>query len=245
MPVRVIRRNVDYYANASTNGVTIESSSNYDLNSVTEYNAITKEATACIRAVVKDDVQKKGAAATFQQLLSIPDGHSHLDWYRRYDELQEGKEWGGRLSAQQTYGLFVTLSPEPGSVTAGQLLDKFYSLFGKKPKKGIIMVLYCIENATSDGKDNHPHIHCAIMLDKTVVNGERGKVKSMLERNLRCYKTKSECYLDIKPVSEKNWKNKVSYIQGDKHDVTKQPLVIRDQVWRRENNYDDVYTFLK
>lgn len=195
------------------------------------------------KKVIKIRIRNQGALKTFTDIYGCPPGSAHYALFEEYDQLQEQEEFGSRLTAQQTVGLFVTLSPEPGTVTADELQESFMKMFGLKPKKGINMAVWCIEKATLDGQDNHPHVHCAIQLDKTVVNGERGKVKAMLIRHLKKYKTKSEAYLDIQSVSEKSWNKKIAYIKGEKTDPAKQPMVDRDRAWRRSVGLQDVYAY--
>ena len=199
--------------------------------------AVSKEVQAEFRKNIKVKIVRKGRVAAYSEVLGYVPSllQKVLEENDQYDEEQE---FGSRLSAQDTVALFVTLSPEPGSATIFQMHDSMKRI---SVKKGIVCMFWVLENY--GGKGQHPHVHALILLDKTVVNGERGKMKSTVVRILKGYRTKSDAYLDIKPVSEKSYQKKLDYIVGKKYDKDKMKLVEQDRLWRRELGLSDYYVY--
>lgn len=193
--------------------------------------------------VIKMKAAKQGMAKVLAAEMGIWPGSSWHDVLDDFDELEESKGWG-KTSAKDTIGLFITLSPEPGTATADEMLASLDKMFGK-PKKGINASMWCVEQSGTVEKGNvgyHPHVHALILLNKNDQSGERAKAKAMVVRNLKKYKTKSDAYLDVKAVSEGKLDDKIAYIMGKKTDKSKQPQVDADVIWRSENGYESVYT---
>lgn len=190
-----------------------------------------------VKRKIKIKIRKQGILQTVVDVYGCPPGSAHYKYFEELDQLDEEDEWG-KLSGQETVALFVTLSPEPGTATPSEMLQDMEKL---KKKKGIMMMLWSIENYGV--KSEHPHIHAVIILDKTVPSGERGKMKSTIIRTFQKYKTKSDAYLQIKAVSQKNLKKKIAYVKGEKTDQTKAQNVELDKLWREEHGYDDYYTY--
>lgn len=196
-----------------------------------------------VKRVIKIKVKRDGAVKTFQTIYSIPDSSRDISYLKQYDELMEEEEMGTRLSAQDTFGLWCTLSPEPTSCTPEQLLSTMERI---AKKKGITIMLYSIEQSGTQANNNigyHPHAHFFIQLDKTVQQGQRTRMANSVKNVCKSYKTKSDVYLQIKPVSEKNSESKIKYIMGDKTDKTKQAQVDADAIWRKQIGIEPFYTF--
>lgn len=197
-----------------------------------------KEYQDDVRRIIKIKRREKGITETYAHIFAgcLP-GTNQYAQLQEMEEILEQEEWG-KLSAQNTIALFVTLSPEPGTVTPIELLASFEKMLGKD-KQGIAQSYWSIENEGTNGP--HPHIHSLIYLDKTKPSGERGKVRAMIKRHLEKYKTKTEHYLQIKPVSEAKVKDKLDYVMGNKREKVKMEFVEKDRQWRKDNNYQELY----
>lgn len=177
-----------------------------------------KELETIIRKAIREDIKKRGAVAVFTEIYGCPPGSSHYAYFEAYDRIHKKKE--SKLSAQETFALFITLSPEPGTATPEDILGTFSNMLGK-PKKGIYKAYWSIQQSGGEKPEGY-HLHCLIVLDKQAgPSAERNKIKSMLTRHLSKYKTKSEAYLDIKPVSKENVKDKLDYVLGTNYNKEK------------------------
>lgn len=206
-------------------------------------SGLAKELEHHRRQYIKLKVVRNGPVKTFQEAYHIPDGHSHLDWLHEYEEMLEQKDFGSKTTAQKTFSLFVTLSPEPGTVEPLVLLADMQRFFNKS-HKGFGSIIWCMEQSGTVKQNNlgyHPHVHALIELDKSSQSGQRSKAKDTIVRNFKKYKTKSDAYLDIKPVSEAKHRDKVLYICGMKRDKEKLEKVEADKIWREQLGIDPVY----
>lgn len=200
--------------------------------------------------VIQDALQKRmrnlisrdGYVNAFTSSLighGCPDDDPILRDLAELDQMEEQKEWG-KLTPQQTVALFVTLSPEPGSTTAHDIINAMSKLI--KPSAGLLYGIFNIEqNGTSDNLGHHPHSHCLLVLDKSNQSGERSKMKAKVERNLKRFKTKSDAYLQVKSVSAKGLQSKIDYVLGNKVDPVKRDAVALDRVWREQEGFQDIY----
>lgn len=205
-------------------------------------NSQNKELGEVIRKVIKYRIQKNGAYETFNQVIKLDiltEGY-----LREYDEIESEKGLSNtKLTAHDTYGLFVTLSPETGAFDAIEMHNYLHKLL-MKDKKGILDIIWCMEQSSDEfsGKGTHPHAHMLLVLDKTDPSGERARVQKWLQTKLSRYRTKSDVYLDIKCVSQKKLPDKADYIKGIKFDENKKLKVIVDKEWRKDNGWPDYYT---
>lgn len=231
-------------SNMTSHDFTFYETGNYDRAVKAMRSAEDKVVQDIVRKVIKIKIKKQGHERVVRDIYRIPDTDCPeiVDYAKELDQLEDEEEWG-KLSGQETMALFVTLSPEPGTATPEDMLETFNKMFGKA-KKGVTIAVWSIEQSGTKSKDNigyHPHVHCLIVLDKTNQSGERSKVKAMLLRNLKKYRTKSDAYLDIKPVSDRKIDDKLLYIKGEKRDKFKQEQVQADIEWRQEHGYSPFY----
>ena len=156
----------------------------------------------------------------------------------RYDALLEKQNFDSKLSPQETVALFVTLSPEPDIVNAYGILEYMKRI---AVKKGVSSMIWSVENYGVQSE--HVHCHAVIVLDKTTQNGQRNRMKNTIVNVCKKLKTKSDAYLDIKPVSEKKLKDKVAYVKGEKVDQLKLQGVMKDKEWRKGLGLKDYYVY--
>jgi len=154
----------------------------------------------------------------------------------------ERRTWG-KLSGTDTVALFVTVSPEPGSIQEFTFLSLVHK-FCRKSRKGIRGALYCFEQSGYEGGPElgyHPHAHILLFLDKTQEAGERARVRKQVYGAFSKLKTKSEAYLQVKAVSKKSVQSKVDYILGNKHKDDAPAKHKYDLAWRQKIQLQDVY----
>lgn len=209
-------------------------------------SAADKHLEQHFRKVLIKRTQREGLAKVVSEFyLPLHPRYAHIQKYiDEYDENVEKETWG-KLTAQKTFGLFVTLSPEPGQFTIEDIYEATHT-FATKPRKGIEGVIWVYEQSGTLANNNighHPHMHMLIILDKTHQGGERGKMRATVTRAFSKFKTKTDVYLDIQPVSEKGLSKKVDYLRGLKTDKTKLPMVEADKIWRKSNNLDPMYRY--
>lgn len=200
-----------------------------------------KEIQDITRKVIKIKIKRQGALQTMSDIYHCPPGTSLHDLLVEYDKLTEEEELGTKLSSHETVALWCTLSPEPESCTHTDLLKTMQQI---SEKKGINIITWSIEQSGTEQADNigyHPHAHFLILLDKTVQQGERKKMKNTVERICKKYKTKSDVYLQIRMSSMKAYNKHLRYVKGDKDDKTKHAQVNADNIWRNKHGMQKYY----
>lgn len=219
-------------------------SKQYDINQASFDKAMHTSLQSDYRRHIKVKVRRQGVYNYYTSQLHIDPNSSHADILRDMEATFQEDEWG-KLSAQDTRALFVTLSPEPGTVDPYVFQADVNRTFMKE-RIGILSTLWCFEQSGTEENKNigyHPHMHALLLLNKGNVSGERGKVKSFITRSFKKYRTKTDMYLDVKPVSINKLPDKIKYIKGDKRISDKQEKCKADNIWRKELGMDSAYLF--
>lgn len=202
--------------------------------------ALRKDLESRYRVLIKKKVETEGAVSFYKSVFrNLPDGHSRVLDLEELDEIENSKGIRGKLSSDQTCGLFVTLSPEPGTVTAIELVMLLKKVF-MKTKKGISAAAWSIEKHGK--KSDHVHAHILILTDRFNQSSELGKMKRWLQGRFSSLKTKTDAYLDIKKVSSSKWQDQCKYIIGEKDDE-KMEGVEKDRIWREEEGIEQFYYY--
>lgn len=209
----------------------------------------TVDARAALSAY--HDLRKKYLIERSKELGVLTTLGSHKDYEWTQDtmaNMEEIDNWNykkqtrGKLTPQQTYGFFITVSPEPDTVNYYDLIQCIEAIMKKKGCKDAYAVLE--QNGTGDPLPlgYHPHFHMLVKLNKMNQNGQPRRFYNGVRMTCLRFKTKSEAFLQIKAVSEKNFQNKLDYINGKKTDPAKQKLVLLDRIWRDDNKIPQIFT---
>lgn len=209
------------------------------LSNISE-KAKTKIVQDTMQQLFKHEMNRLGLKAFCAEWFPKAD-QSYIE---KFNDIQERKDFGSRISPKDTIGLFITISPPPDSISASDLLE----LAKKKYLKVSQMFtesVFVIEQSGSKDEDKgyHPHLHILLRLNKSSPSGERGKALKQIEGHWKKFSSYKHA-LDVKPVSSKTWPKKIMYLQGSK-DKEKVKQVEMDKVWREENNFLQIYQFPK
>lgn len=136
------------------------------------------------------------------------------------------KECGIDLLKKDYPHQFITIALE-NTRHLGKLVNTIQGLEYQYIKEAIVS----IENYSSVGENLHVHI-----LKKGIYN------KTKLIRDMsRKFKVAPNFINVKKGTNESDYRNRLNYIKGDKTDEDKKENSIKDQIWRKENNIQDVY----
>lgn len=207
--------------------------------------AQNKELQEAIRKTIKIKIKKQGYAETMKAIFQIPEGNSTLLDLQELDDEEERQKLGGKLTAQETYSLWCTLSPEPGTTTWIEMQQSMEKL---SKKKGVAWMMWSHEQSGTSSQANigsHPHVHFLIILDKQEQSGQATRMKCGIESTLKGYRTKNDCYLQVRACGYadqfKTHKSKIAYMLGQKTDKKKQPQVDADKIWREQQGIEEYY----
>lgn len=197
-----------------------------------------------IRDVTVKELKRRAQQEGIVSLLEkrFPDMlPSDRQFFSDIDQLAQTRKWG-KLSAKDTVALFVTFSPEPGTITGSQIQLLIFPWLTKN-HKGISSWIYCVEQSGTLQEQNegyHPHAHILLQLNKSHQCGEREKVRDRIVSKFSSFRTKSDNFLQIKAVSQNKLEDKIGYIKGIKYEEKTSQLEA-DRVWRKKLNLLDYY----
>lgn len=166
------------------------------------------------------------------------------DYYPRLLQIDEDNykdDTHGKLTPKETFGFFITLSPEPETVIPLQLEEVATRI---TKAKGCLEYMFVIEQSGTGSPHPvgyHPHVHILVKLNKDNQGGEPRRFYNEIKRKCAKFKTKSEAFLQIKAVSKKNYPKKEEYIRGEKIDPSKLHLVKLDIEWREKNKIPHIF----
>ena len=128
-------------------------------------------------------------------------------------------------------GFFITVTPEHDDKNYLKLLNV---LMNFTRKKGIKQSFATIEQSgeTEETRGYHQHLHILVVLDKSVQQGEPGRMKKGILNTFSRLCKRDERYINIKAVTEKNFEARLKYINGMKSDKEKDAVLKQDKIWR-------------
>lgn len=163
--------------------------------------------------------------------------------YSRFEEMEERKDFGTKISSKDTIGLFITISPTPGTCSAVGLIEIATKKYLKESQV-FTEAHFVIEQGSTTSDSNmgyHPHLHILLKLNKESPSGERSRAFKQIKNHWRSLSDQKHA-VDIKPVSLNTWPKKMKYLNGQK-DEDKLVQVGVDKLWRSQNRYKDIYSY--
>lgn len=197
------------------------------------------------KVTVRRLVKRHGVVKYYGSVLNVKEGSSAHDTLKLVEAEKDKQEFGTKLTAQETYGIFLTVSPKPDQTDAFNLFKVAEKTF-RKLHAGHSCYVWCIEqNGGLDDKHPigyHPHLHAVIVLDKG--GGKQGaeprKASNWLIERFKAF---NNCNASIQTqwLSKKMIADKCDYVMGKKRDDRKLDLVEVDKSWRKDNGWEDFY----
>lgn len=188
-------------------------------------------------------IKRVGPKTFFSTVYNLKPGSSAYDQLEAIEEEEWKHDALTKLTPQCTFGLFLTVSPDPEKTSAQVLFDYCAKVFSKT-RVGYLAVTWCIEQSGGEGTNHplgyHPHLHILVTLNKTSQSGEPRRMRNWL---LKTFNPFNNCNasLQIKAVSNPGLEKKWEYVTGKKTDDKKASLVEQDKLWREQQGWKDYY----
>jgi hypothetical protein len=138
---------------------------------------------------------------------------------------------------------FITVNCDPTKTNPAKLIK----ITTKKMPPFAKEMYFTIEYFTKEGM--HPHLHIALRKFRPCEYGRAKKATRTFIHAWFCKKyedfiTGAGEKVHVRPSYDERWyMRKVKYVQGIKSKV-KMPYVLKDQIWRIENGFQDYYHFM-
>lgn len=163
---------------------------------------------------------------------------------QRHDKWELESMIGSKIQKQDVIGYWVTVSPEPGTVTAQDLVARAQKLYCKDSQMFSGSMFVIEQSGLGDTLGYHPHLHILLRLDKGQASAELARAYKTIMKQWDCYFTKGnpKNFCCIKPVSINTFPKKIEYMLGKK-DVDKESVVKADIEWRNINSFLPYYTY--